>query len=209
MATASKASSSRTALARPIAAASSAENSAANVSSSKLFFSPRLRLRMAATIAGTNPIFTSGNPNLADLAATTRSHAIASPHPPASARPCTAATTGTRTSRINSNNSASHNSEPLNLTKQHESKTESLVRGFSCDFVVPFLIHLRGPVDLGGKVLDRARYDTDLLRCFGPVSLLDRLPNSWQRLHAVPRVITRRIDLMSKPVASRQPFASC
>ena len=51
------------------------------------------------TIAGTNPMLTSGNPNFADSAARTTSQANASPHPPPSALPRTAAITGLGWSR--------------------------------------------------------------------------------------------------------------
>jgi hypothetical protein len=68
-------------------------------------FSETLRLRIAITIAGTKPIFTSGYPNRADEAASTMSQAVANPQPPASARPVTAATTGIGSCRINKNNS--------------------------------------------------------------------------------------------------------
>ena len=70
-------------------------------------FSVTARRSSAATIAGTNPIFTSGYPSDADSAAKIRSLALAIPAPPPSARPCTAATTGCGCRRIASSTSAS------------------------------------------------------------------------------------------------------
>ena len=58
---------------------------------------------MAITSAGTKPRCTSGYPNAAVSQARTRSHAVARPHPPPSARPRTAATTGFEACRISRN----------------------------------------------------------------------------------------------------------
>ena len=63
-------------------------------------FSPASRRSSVMTIAGTNPRWISGIAELGDSRASTRSHAVARPAPPASARPCTTATTGLGSSRM-------------------------------------------------------------------------------------------------------------
>ncbi len=84
----------KTLFTRPTRRASTAEIRCPSVTSSNARPSVTFRRRRVMTMAGTNPRWTSGNPNSAASSATIKSQAVASPHPPANARPRTAATMG-------------------------------------------------------------------------------------------------------------------
>jgi len=92
---------------RPMASASGAASGRGWRSSSRRSL-PRTRSgRKVATSAGTKPIRTSVYWKVAPSAATTKSHAVASPQPPATQAPCTSATVSTSCRRSDSKSARS------------------------------------------------------------------------------------------------------